>query len=245
MWGVRVWEVLASALHMPLKPAVFLTCARLLPWPHPPLLPLPAAPLLRSVPVTPLVSSCPNYAVEPIMWDAPFRQQLLDGLVELGYAVEHAFDGTPQVRRGQGSCGQSGPRLLWAGSKGYLRVLGFWWWGLTAVGLAFALPTLRQRTHNPQPESRSLMTPLTAHHRCGGGPRFLWAVKLVSQRGIGGSRFNVGCECADRRRASQHTHIPQPELRTLNTPLTAHHRCLLALCSADRVGPWCVLTGWC
>lgn len=31
------------------------------------------------------------------MWDAPFRQQLLDGLVELGYAVEHAFDGTPQV----------------------------------------------------------------------------------------------------------------------------------------------------
>jgi hypothetical protein len=34
------------------------------------------------------------------MWDAPFRQQLLDGLVELGYAVEHAFDGTPQVHLG-------------------------------------------------------------------------------------------------------------------------------------------------
>jgi hypothetical protein len=33
------------------------------------------------------------------MWDAPFRQQLLDGLVELGCAVEAAFDGTPQVRR--------------------------------------------------------------------------------------------------------------------------------------------------
>lgn len=48
--------------------------------------------------MTPLVASCPNYASEPIMWDAPFRQQLLDGLVELGMAVEHAFDGTPQVR---------------------------------------------------------------------------------------------------------------------------------------------------
>ena len=47
--------------------------------------------------MTPLVASCPDYASEPIMWDAPFRQQLLDGLVELGYAVEHAFDGTPQV----------------------------------------------------------------------------------------------------------------------------------------------------
>jgi hypothetical protein len=47
--------------------------------------------------MTPLVASCPNYATEPVMWDAPFRQQLLDGLVELGYAVEHAFDGTPQV----------------------------------------------------------------------------------------------------------------------------------------------------
>jgi hypothetical protein len=47
--------------------------------------------------MTPLVPSCPDYASEPIMWDAPFRQQLLDGLVELGYAVEHAFDGTPQV----------------------------------------------------------------------------------------------------------------------------------------------------
>jgi hypothetical protein len=31
------------------------------------------------------------------MWDGPFRQQLLDGLVELGCAVEAAFDGTPQV----------------------------------------------------------------------------------------------------------------------------------------------------
>lgn len=48
--------------------------------------------------MTPLVASCPDYATEPVMWDAPFRQQLLDGLVELGYAVEHAFDGTPQVR---------------------------------------------------------------------------------------------------------------------------------------------------
>lgn len=30
------------------------------------------------------------------MWDAAFRQQLLDGLVELGYAVESAFNDTPQ-----------------------------------------------------------------------------------------------------------------------------------------------------
>lgn len=44
----------------------------------------------------PLVPAFPDYAKEPLHWDAPFRQQLLDGLVELGYAVESAFDGTPQ-----------------------------------------------------------------------------------------------------------------------------------------------------
>lgn len=49
-----------------------------------------------SNPVTPLVPAFPDYAKEPLHWDAPFRQQLLDGLVELGYAVESAFDGTPQ-----------------------------------------------------------------------------------------------------------------------------------------------------
>jgi len=66
--------------------------------PHPTPLHLPTPPLLCSVPMTPLVARCPDYASEPIMWDAPFRQQLLDGLVELGYAVESAFDGTPQVQ---------------------------------------------------------------------------------------------------------------------------------------------------
>lgn len=50
--------------------------------------------------MTPLVAQCPDYASEPIMWDEDFRQQMLDGLVELGYAVEDAFDGTPQVRGG-------------------------------------------------------------------------------------------------------------------------------------------------
>lgn len=49
-----------------------------------------------SVPVMPLEPRFPDYASEPIMWDAAFRQQLLDGLVELGYAVESAFDDTPQ-----------------------------------------------------------------------------------------------------------------------------------------------------
>jgi hypothetical protein len=51
------------------------------------------------------------------MWDAPFRQQLLDGLVELGYAVEHAFDGTPQVnfrslRGKEGKSKVAAPRWL-------------------------------------------------------------------------------------------------------------------------------------
>jgi hypothetical protein len=49
-----------------------------------------------SIPVTPLEPRFPNYAAEPLMWDAAFRQQLLDGLVELGYAVESAFNDTPQ-----------------------------------------------------------------------------------------------------------------------------------------------------
>ncbi|WIA21598.1 hypothetical protein OEZ85_000786 [Tetradesmus obliquus] len=52
--------------------------------------------LYDSIPVTPLEPRFPNYATEPLMWDAAFRQQLLDGLVELGYAVESAFNDTPQ-----------------------------------------------------------------------------------------------------------------------------------------------------
>jgi hypothetical protein len=43
-----------------------------------------------------LEARCPDYAQEPLLWDSAFRQQLLDGLVELGYAVESAFDGQPQ-----------------------------------------------------------------------------------------------------------------------------------------------------
>jgi hypothetical protein len=49
-----------------------------------------------SVPVVPLEERTLDYSKEPIMWDRDFRQELLDGLVELGCAVEGAFDGQPQ-----------------------------------------------------------------------------------------------------------------------------------------------------
>eukprot|EP00775_Hariotina_reticulata_P004810 gene4810-5058_t len=52
--------------------------------------------LYDSIPVVPLEARCPDYAREPLLWESAFRQQLLDGLVELGYAVESAFDGQPQ-----------------------------------------------------------------------------------------------------------------------------------------------------
>jgi hypothetical protein len=48
------------------------------------------------VPVVPLEERTLDYSREPLMWDRGFRQDLLDGLVELGCAVEGAFDGVPQ-----------------------------------------------------------------------------------------------------------------------------------------------------
>jgi alpha-glucan,water dikinase len=52
--------------------------------------------LYDSIPVVRWQEKLVDYASEPIMWDGTFRSQLLDGLVELGLAVEDAFGGEPQ-----------------------------------------------------------------------------------------------------------------------------------------------------
>eukprot|EP00878_Enallax_costatus_P012225 GHUV01012768.1.p1 GENE.GHUV01012768.1~~GHUV01012768.1.p1 ORF type:complete len:407 (+),score=64.26 GHUV01012768.1:489-1709(+) len=79
--------------------------------------------LYDSIPVNPLTPAFPDYAKEPLHWDAAFRQQLLDGLVELGYAVESAFDGTPQDIEGVWLGGrfavvQSRPQIMAHGASG-------------------------------------------------------------------------------------------------------------------------------
>ena len=52
--------------------------------------------LYDSIPVAPWQQQLVDYAAEPLMWNGAFRSQLLDGLVELGFAVEDAFGGQPQ-----------------------------------------------------------------------------------------------------------------------------------------------------
>jgi hypothetical protein len=50
----------------------------------------------NSAPVVPLEERSLDYAGDPLVWDRGFRGALLDGLVELGCAVEAAFGGAPQ-----------------------------------------------------------------------------------------------------------------------------------------------------
>lgn len=45
-------------------------------------------------------------AAEPLLWDGAFRQTLIDGLVEVGGAVQAAFGGAPQDVEG-----------VWAGGR--------------------------------------------------------------------------------------------------------------------------------
>lgn len=80
-----------------------------------------------SLPVNALEPRFPDYAQEALHWDAAFRQQLLDGLVELGYAVESAFDGTPQDIEGVWLDGrfavvQSRPQIMAHGASGEAAV---------------------------------------------------------------------------------------------------------------------------
>ncbi|KAI8469254.1 MAG: glutathione synthetase ATP-binding domain-like protein [Monoraphidium minutum] len=62
--------------------------------------------LYDSIPAVPLAETLVDAAGEPLLWDAPFRQKLIDGLVEVGGAVQDAFGGVPQDVEG-----------VWAGGR--------------------------------------------------------------------------------------------------------------------------------
>jgi len=50
----------------------------------------------NSIPAVPLIEQFVPAATEPLVWDPAFRQQLIDGLVEVGGAVQDVFGGVPQ-----------------------------------------------------------------------------------------------------------------------------------------------------
>jgi len=69
------------------------------------------------VTVLPLEEAMVDYASEPLLWDAAWRGEPLDGLVELGLAVEDALGGAPQdieglVLHGQLAVVQARPQVL-------------------------------------------------------------------------------------------------------------------------------------
>lgn len=75
--------------------------------------------LYDSIPVLPLKESTVEAASEALLWDAGFRQQLMDDLVEMGAAVEAAFGGIPQDiegawRDGKLTVVQSRPQVVHA-----------------------------------------------------------------------------------------------------------------------------------
>lgn len=73
--------------------------------------------LYDSIPFPALEEQPIDYATDQLLWDSAFRQQILQGLVDLGKSVEDAFDGVPQDIEGVYSDGkftvvQSRPQVL-------------------------------------------------------------------------------------------------------------------------------------
>lgn len=79
-------------------------CARPVKPHQPSLFTPPPQPL--SIPAVPLAEQLLDAANEPLIFDAAFRQTLMDGLVEVGGAVQDAFGGAPQDVEG-----------VWAGGR--------------------------------------------------------------------------------------------------------------------------------
>lgn len=70
-----------------------------------------------SIPFPSLQEQPVDYASDELLWDSAFQQEILQGLVDLGKAVEEAFDGVPQDIEGVYSKGsftvvQSRPQVL-------------------------------------------------------------------------------------------------------------------------------------
>ncbi|DBB11157.1 TPA: Phosphoglucan, water dikinase, chloroplastic [Trebouxia sp. C0006] len=73
--------------------------------------------LYDSIPFPSLREQPVDYASDELLWDSAFQQEILQGLVDLGKAVEEAFDGVPQDIEGVYSKGsftvvQSRPQVL-------------------------------------------------------------------------------------------------------------------------------------
>ncbi len=73
--------------------------------------------LYDSIPFPSLQEQPVDYASDELLWDSAFQQEILQGLVDLGKAVEEAFDGVPQDIEGVYSKGsftvvQSRPQVL-------------------------------------------------------------------------------------------------------------------------------------
>eukprot|EP00879_Flechtneria_rotunda_P013885 GHRR01014501.1.p1 GENE.GHRR01014501.1~~GHRR01014501.1.p1 ORF type:complete len:183 (+),score=53.76 GHRR01014501.1:675-1223(+) len=73
--------------------------------------------LYDSVPVVPLSEVTVEAADEPLLWDAGFRSQIIDSIVDVGQAVESAFGGVAQDiegvwREGQLVVVQARPQVL-------------------------------------------------------------------------------------------------------------------------------------
>ncbi|KAK9803518.1 hypothetical protein WJX73_002149 [Symbiochloris irregularis] len=73
--------------------------------------------LYDSIPLRPLQARPVDYASERLFWDTAFQSELLGGMVQLGKAVEKAFEGVPQDIEGLWADGkftvvQSRPQVL-------------------------------------------------------------------------------------------------------------------------------------
>ena len=73
--------------------------------------------LYDSIPFPSLQEQPVDYASDELLWDSALQQEILQGLVDLGKAVEEAFDGVPQdiegvYNKGSFTVVQSRPQVL-------------------------------------------------------------------------------------------------------------------------------------